>query len=254
MDLGLAGRTAIVTGASRGIGRATAQLLAAEGARVAVTFRRDRERAERVVAGIHGAGGEALAVSLDLAVPQSIQDAIQQTVDRWGRVDVLVNSASAWIRTPADRLAAEQAEGGQWRDLLRSNVEGVYAAVESVVPLMRAQRWGRIVNVSSVAASDGMVGFAWYAAAKAALHGLTRTLALELGRSGVLINNVVAGGTMTSTVFDNLPTAVLLRKANELPIGRLPRPEEVAATIVFLASAMNTTITGEDVRSSGGRR
>ena len=118
---------------------------------------------------------------------------------------------------------------------------------------MRTQQWGRIVNVSSIAATDGMVGFAWYAASKTALHGLARTLAAELGDSDILINNVMPGATMTSTVFDHLPSTLLARKARELPIRRLPRPEEVAATIVFLASAMNTTVTGEDVRASGGR-
>lgn len=247
MDLGLAGRVAIVTGSSRGIGRATAQLLAAEGARVIITFRHDRERAEAVAASIRKEDGEAFAVPLDLSAPESIRDTAEFVIKRWGRVDVLVNNALKWSGTPADI-------DNTWRDLVRTNFEGAYAMIDAVVPSMRTHKWGRIVNVSSTAASDGMPGFAWYAASKAALHGLTRTLARELGSFDILINNVVPGGTMTSTVFDHLPPAVLLKKARELPLGRLPRPEEVAATIVFLTSAMNTTITGEDVRASGGRQ
>jgi 3-oxoacyl-[acyl-carrier protein] reductase len=255
MDLGLTGRTAIVTGSSRGIGRATAQLLAAEGARVAVTYRRDRLRAEAVVESIRKHGGDGLAVFFDLASPDSIREATNAVVQRWGRIDVLVNSASQWVQPERERAAgdADRADD-RWRESLRTNLEGVYCAIRAVVPLMRAKHWGRIVNVSSVAAVDGMVGFAWYAASKAALRGLARTLARELGDSGVLVNNVMPGGTMTSTVFNNLPSGVLMQKARELPTGRLPLAEEVAAVIVFLVSTMNTTVTGEDIRVSGGRR
>jgi 3-oxoacyl-[acyl-carrier protein] reductase len=245
---------AIVTGGSRGIGRATAQLLAAEGARVAITFRRDSQRAQAILASIRERGGDACVVPLDLTVADSIRDAVNQVLDRWGRVDVLINNAVEWVRVSGQNPAAfEAVEPGSWQRPLRANIEGAYTATQAVVPSMRARQWGRIVNISSIAATDGMPGFSWYSASKAALHGLTRTLARELGPSGILVNVVMPGGTLTSSVFEQVPAFTLKLQARQLPIGRLPRPEEVAATIVFLASAANTTVTGEIVRSSGGR-
>jgi 3-oxoacyl-[acyl-carrier protein] reductase len=202
MDLGVAGRTAIVTGSSRGIGRAAAQLLGAEGARVAITFRRNRARAEAVATSIRKSGGEACVVLLDLGAPTSIHDAVQAVVERWGRIDILVNNASMWSHAADDPAPAVDSEDDLWRGLLRTNLEGVYSVIRAVVPFMCARQWGRIVNVSSVAAADGMPGHAWYAASKAALHGLSRTLAGELGVSGILVNNVLPTGTMTSTVGD----------------------------------------------------
>jgi 3-oxoacyl-[acyl-carrier protein] reductase len=147
----------------------------------------------------------------------------------------------------------EEVPRPEWQRLMRTNIEGVYSVIQAVLPAMRAQAWGRIVNVSSVAAEDGMPGFAWYSTSKAALHGLTRTLARELGPAGVLVNAVMPGGTLTSSVIEQVPAAALALQARQLPTRKLPRPEDVASTIVFLASAANTTMTGEIVRASGGR-
>jgi 3-oxoacyl-[acyl-carrier protein] reductase len=254
MDLGFAGRAVIVTGGSRGIGRATADLLAAEGARVAVTFCRHAERAEAVAAGIRERGGDACAAFLDLGDLTSIADVTRMVLDRWGRIDVIVNNAVHWVHASEYRSSLfEDVPADDWRPLIRSNVEGVYGLIQAVVPMMRAQRWGRIISVSSIAATDGMAGYAWYATAKAALHGMTRTLARELGPSGILVNVVMPGGTLTESLMEQIPAPVLERQGRSLPIRRLPNPNEVASVIAFLASPSNAVITGEIVRASGGR-
>jgi 3-oxoacyl-[acyl-carrier protein] reductase len=254
MDLGFAGRAVIVTGGSRGIGRATAELLANEGALVAVTFCRHADRAEAVAAAIRARGGDACAAFLDLSDLTSICAATRTVLARWGRIDVLVNNAVDWLpATDYHSTLFEDVPADRWRPLIRSNVEGVYGLIQSVVPTMRGQRWGRIVTVSSVAATDGLAGYAWYSTAKAALHGMTRTLARELGPSGILVNVVMPGATLTESVMEQIPESVLGQQARRVPIRRLPTPDEVASVIAFLASPNNAVVTGEIVRASGGR-
>lgn len=254
MDLGLSGRVAIVTGASRGIGRSTALRFAAEGARVVITYRHNRDKAEQVADLIERDGGEAAVGVFDLGNPSTMRSIAADAADRWGRIDVLVNNAVDWVPVAeAWHGPFEDCPEDQWRPLLRANSEGHYVAIQSVLPFMRAKAWGRIVNVSSVAAVDGMAEFGWYAAAKAALHGLTQTLARELGPAGILVNVVLPGGTATEGVMRNVGKLMLARQAAALPIRRLPDPDDVASVIVFLASAANRAITGETVRASGGR-
>jgi 3-oxoacyl-[acyl-carrier protein] reductase len=254
MDLGFADRAVLVTGGGRGIGRATAELLAAEGARVAITFCRHADRAESVATTIRARGGDACATFLDLGDLASICAATRTVLARWGRIDVVVNNAVDWVPASDYRSTLfEDVPAEKWQPLIRSNVEGAYALIQAVVPTMRTRRWGRIVNVSSVAATDGLAGYAWYATAKAALHGMTRTLARELGPSGILVNVVMPGGTLTESVMEQVPAPLLGRQARSLPIRRLPNPDEVASVIAFLASPVNGVVTGEIVRASGGR-
>jgi NAD(P)-dependent dehydrogenase (short-subunit alcohol dehydrogenase family) len=251
MDLGLKDRVALVTGSSRGIGRASAELLAREGARVAVTYHNLRERGEAVAAGIRERGGDAFAIQLDISSDQSIRAAVEATVARWGKVDILINNAIHGGERAVVQSRFEEVPAEQWRDLLRGNFEGAHVAIGAVLPHMRPQRWGRIVNVSSVVAADGFPGGATYGAAKAALHGLTRTLAKELGPEGILTNVVMPGLTLTEAVRHSMPQAVE-QAAKVSPIRHVPTSEEVAAVIVFVASAANTTINGEVIRVNGG--
>jgi 3-oxoacyl-[acyl-carrier protein] reductase len=253
MDFGLKGRVVIVTGSSRGIGRAAALLFAEEGASVAVTFMRDRERAETVVTEINRVGSDACAVHLDLGSTESINAAVSTVAQRWGHIDVLVNNAVHWgNRAPGNAPLFEQLPPDEWKSSLRANTEGPYAAIQALLPSMREQKWGRIVNVSSGVAVDGLPGAGPYASAKAALHGLTRTLAKELGPAGILVNVVMPGLTLTERNAARLPDAVKTDIARTSPIRRLLPPEEVVPTIVFLCSAMNTAVTGEVIRASGG--
>lgn len=254
MDLLLGGRVALVTGSSQGIGRAVAIQLGRERARVAVTYHQQREKAEAVVDEITRGGGEAFAVALDLGSIASVQQAAAAVLDRFGQVDVLVNNAVRWEgRMPWEMPQFEDVPAAEWQECIRANVDGAYAAIQAVVPSMRARGWGRIVNVSSGVALDGVPGAGPYGAAKAALHGLTSTLARELGPAGILVNVVCPGLTLTDRVLASLPPAVAEQRAKAYPVRRLLPPEEVAPTIVFLCSGLNTAVTGEIVRASGGR-
>jgi 3-oxoacyl-[acyl-carrier protein] reductase len=254
MNLGLEGRVALVTGSSQGIGRAAALAFAAEGARVAVTYRRERERADAVVERIVAAGGDAHAFALDLAAPETIAAAARGTLERWGRLDVLVNNAVMWgERRPWEAPRFEDVPVDEWRALFRGNAEGHIAAIQAVLPAMRARGWGRIVSVSSGVAEDGVPGGGAYGAAKAALHGLTRSLCKELGPDGILVNVVVPGVTMTDRMSAGLPAAIRAQREQASPIRRLLGPEEVVPAIVFLCSAANTAVTGEVIRAGGGR-
>jgi 3-oxoacyl-[acyl-carrier protein] reductase len=253
VDYGLRRRVAIVTGSSSGIGRATAEALAAEGARVVITYCRGAERGEALAASLRAAGGDAFAAHLDLSAPDSIARVTQTTLVRWGRIDILVNNAVKW---PGHLIRQappfEALPGDEWRPFLRANIEGVFATIQSVLPAMRAQHWGRIVTVSAVAAADGMRGAGSYSAAKAALHGLTRSLAREVGVDGILANVVMPGLTLSDRAMTLVPDHVRQTAADHTPIGHLLRPADVARAVVFLASAANTAITGEVIRTSGG--
>jgi 3-oxoacyl-[acyl-carrier protein] reductase len=156
-------------------------------------------------------------------------------------------------RSAADANASvQELPADEWRAFLRANAEGPYAAIQAVLPSMRARGWGRTVNVSSGIAVDGLPGSGPYAAAKAALHGPTRTLAKELGPVGILVNVVMPGATLTERMLAMFPSAMREQMAASSPIRRLLAPEEVVPTIAFLCSAMNTAVTGEIVRASGG--
>jgi len=253
MDLGLRGRVVLVTGSSQGIGRAAAILFAQEGARVAITYRSNRDKAESSASMARGFGAEAIVVPFDLASEQSIRAAVDCVVDRWGRVDVLVNNAVQWAsESDAEGAPFNEQSFGAVRSQLRVNVEGTLAITHAAIACMRQNRWGRIVSVSSGLAIRGCTGSAGYSAAKSALHGMTRSLFAELAPEGILVNVVMAGLTLTERVKTSMSARLLKQAASSSPLRRLPAPEEVASTIVFLASAANTTINGEILLSSGG--
>jgi 3-oxoacyl-[acyl-carrier protein] reductase len=253
MDLGLAGRVALVTGASGGIGAAVARTFAAEGADVALGYHTAKDTVERLAAELEAAGRRALPVPHDLAEPDGGDAAVQLVLDAWGRLDVLV--ASAWV--PSAWRSADAAAGTAppeaLREQLRSNVEGTMATVRAALPPMRAGGWGRIVLLSSGAA-DGAPGMEHYAAAKAALHGIARSLAGSAGPAGILTNVVMPGLIPTEKHRRAIPAAVLEEWAAQTSTRRLASEDDVARMVVFLASAANASTTGAEVRVDGGRR
>jgi 3-oxoacyl-[acyl-carrier protein] reductase len=251
MQLGLDGKVAIVTGASRGIGLATARLLAAEGARVALTYRSDRDAGECAAAEIRKQGAHAVSLGLDLGSIDSIRAATEAVIAEWGRVDVLVNNAVEFPTTKSGPARFDRVLADDWQRLIPVNVHGPFAAIQAVLPSMLRGGWGRIVNVSSIAADDGMSGYGWYAVAKASLHGLTRTLGRELSRAGILTNAVMPGPTLTERFEHSVPEQVRREWGAQTSLRRMANPDEVARTILFLCSAANTIVTGEVVRTGG---
>lgn len=252
MDLGLQNRVILVTGSSSGIGRATALAFGRESARVGITYRSHVTQAEETARLVIEAGGQAVVVPYDLASEESIAQAVETIVQQWGGIDVLVNNAVQWGSPEDMGKRFEEVPVSSWRPTLDLSLAGVYHTLQRVVPLMRAQSWGRIVNISSNVAEDGIPGAGAYAAAKAGLHGLTRVLARELGPVGILSNVVMPGFTLTERNRDLFPQPMQAAVAKQTPTGRLTRPEDVAALIVFLGSAANGHVNGEAIRCTGG--
>jgi NAD(P)-dependent dehydrogenase (short-subunit alcohol dehydrogenase family) len=243
MDLGLDGRVALVTGGSNGIGRAIALGLAGEGARVALTYNNNADAAAEVVDQIDG---DAIALPMNLGDPASIEAAVDATVEEFGGIDVLVVNAVRWPTVRAERFEDLPVE--EWQDLLRSNLEGAFATVRAVLPAMRGRELGRIVMMSSGIAEEGFPNIWPYGAAKAGLHGFARSLAWDLGREGILVNVVGTGFTATERNRRHFSQEMRDRVAAATPQKQLSSPEDVARLVVYLASAANTSVTGEVIR------
>jgi NAD(P)-dependent dehydrogenase (short-subunit alcohol dehydrogenase family) len=253
MDLHLKERVVLVTGGSSGIGRATAIAFGQEGARVALSYHDNRAAAEATAAEISPSGELALVVQLDLGDKSTIEAAGRAIVDRWGSIDVLVNNAVPHIEYgPADAPPFENLPEKHWERITHHALDGVFHATRCVVPHMRRRQWGRIIMVSSEVAEIGLPGLAAYGTAKAALHGLCRSLARELGPAGILVNVVMPGLVATEKVLRETPEPLRERASKRAASGRLSTPADVASAILFLASAANGNITGEVLHVTGG--
>ena len=240
------GRVALVTGAAAGIGRATALALARAGARVAVCYRSDKEGATDTVASITAAGGDAVALAADVLHADSLDAAFSEVESTWGPVQILVNNAGL----ARDGLLLRMGEE-QWSEVLRTNLDGAFLAIRRAAPGMIRGRYGRIVNVGSAAGSTGSAGQANYAAAKAGLIGLTRSVARELGSRKVTCN-LVAPGPISTAMLEALSEERRSELARLTALGRLGAPDEVGATIAFLCSEAAGYITGAVIPVDGG--
>jgi 3-oxoacyl-[acyl-carrier protein] reductase len=239
-----AGRVAIITGAARGLGRAVAVRLIERGASVAVNVR-DAERAKAVAKDL---GPQALAVPGDIAAPD-VPDAIaRQTLDRFGRIDILVNNAALATSTRFGDLSADE-----WRLALEVNVTAPFLLTKAVLPAMKAQQYGRIVNISSTAGKTvSTLGGAHYTTSKAALQGLTRAAAKELGTFGITVNAVCPGMIDTELTHEYASDDLLQRLAASYPVPRLGTSREVADLVCFAASEAAGYITGASLDINGG--
>lgn len=244
----LTDQVALVTGGSRGIGKAIVQSLAKEGAKVAFVYRGSESAAKELEAEVAAAGGTARAHQGDVADPRAGERIVEAVLADWGRLDILVNNAGV-IR---DKLFL-QMEEDDWNTVIDTNLNGTFAFCKAVAKQMAfKQRSGRIINVSSIAADHVNVGQANYAASKGALNSLTRVLAVELGRRNVLVNAVAPGfiATDMSQAVRNLAGEDNLKKL--IPVRRLGKPEDIAAVVVFLAGPAAAYITGQVVTVDGG--
>jgi 3-oxoacyl-[acyl-carrier protein] reductase len=238
-------RTAFVTGASRGIGKACAQALAAAGARVVVAAR-TLDRCEEVAAEIRSQGREALAVAIDLSSKESIVQAIAEAAKTFGPIHILVNNAGITKDGLALRMKTED-----WQSVIDTNLSGSFYASQAVMQGMMKERWGRIINIASVVGQMGNAGQANYVAAKAGLIGLTKSMARELSSRNITVNAVSPGfisTDMTAVLSEDLKQKMLVN----IPLGRFGVSEDIAAAVAFLASESAGYITGHVLDVNGG--
>jgi 3-oxoacyl-[acyl-carrier protein] reductase len=238
-------RTAFITGASRGIGRACAQSLAAAGYRVALAAR-SLDKLEETAQLTRAIGAETFIVELDLANSDSIAAGIFRTTKAFGRIDILVNNAGV----TKDGLAVRMKKV-DWEIVLNTNLSGSFYATQQVLQGMMRERWGRIVNISSVVGEKGNPGQANYVASKAGLIGLTKSLAIELGSRNITVN-AVAPGFISTEMTHGLPEELRQKMINETPLKRMGTPEDVAAAVKFLVSEEAGFITGHVLDVNGG--
>src|SRR3984893_3961029 len=238
-------RTALVTGASRGIGRACALALAETGARVAVAAR-NVEQLESLAGEIRARSREAFVVVMDLADPESIKEALAKTAKDFGPVAILVNNAGI----TKDGLALRM-KRPDWDVVIATNLTGAFVAIQQVLPGMMRERWGRIINISSLVGEMGNAGQANYAASKAGLIGLTKSIAQEMGSRSITVN-AVAPGYVETDMTQGLSEELKQKVIANIPLKRRGRPEDVAAAVRFLASEEAGYITGHVLDVNGG--
>jgi len=241
----LKGKVAIVTGASRGIGRATALAMAREGANVVVNYASSSGAAEEVVAEITGAGGQAIALQADVSKVDQVDAMVKDVKDKLGSIDILVNNAGITKDTLLMRMKPED-----WQAVIDLNLSGVFLCTRAIAKIMLKQKSGRIVNIASVAGQMGNPGQANYSAAKAGVIGFTKTVAKELASRGITVNAVAPGFIETDMTKELKNTEEILKF---IPLGRYGKSEEVAGTIVFLtADSAAAYITGQVFNVDGG--
>jgi 3-oxoacyl-[acyl-carrier protein] reductase len=241
----LADRVALVTGASQGIGRATSLALARAGAKVAAAAR-NAEKLASVVGEITSAGGAAVVVPMDVADAGQVETGFKQVLERFGKLDILVNNAAITRDALAVRMKPDA-----WEAVLRTNLTGAHLCIQQALGSMLRQRYGRIINITSVVAQTGNAGQANYVAAKAGLIGLTKAIAVEVASRNITVN-AVAPGFITSPMTDPLPQKAKDEMLSRIPLGRMGSGDDIAAAIVFLASEEAGYITGHVLEVNGG--
>jgi acetoacetyl-CoA reductase len=241
----LSGQYALVTGASRGIGRAIATLLAAEGAKVALNFRSGASEAQELANELRERGSETLLLQGDVSERSAWVDMVQKIRAAWGRLDILVNNAGITRDKTLRKMTDDD-----WLGVIHTNLNACYFGVTAVMPLMIERNHGRIVNISSFVGQAGNFGQANYAASKGGIIAFTKTAAMEVARHNITVNSLAPGFTLTD-MLSKVPEPVQKQILSRIPLGRFGKPEEVAKAVLFLA-ADGDYITGQQININGG--
>ncbi|MFF2449857.1 3-oxoacyl-[acyl-carrier-protein] reductase [Neobacillus sp. NPDC058068] len=242
----LAGKAALVTGASRGIGREIALELARQGANVAVNFAGSEAKANEVVDEIKALGREAFAIKCDVSNVEEVTEMVKTTIDGFGKLDILVNNAGITRDNLLMRMKEEE-----WDDVININLKGVFLVTKAVTRQMMKQRVGRIINIASIVGVSGNPGQANYVAAKAGVIGLTKTTAKELATRNITVN-AIAPGFITTDMTDKLSEEVKAEMLKQIPLARLGEPKDIAKLTTFIASDDSSYITGQTFHVDGG--
>jgi 3-oxoacyl-[acyl-carrier protein] reductase len=248
MDKKLAGRVALVTGGSRGIGRAVSIRLAEAGAAVAVNYAGNAAAAQEVVAHITALGGQAIAIQGDVSIAEDVANMFDTVQNTYGKLDILVNNAGI----TRDNLIIRMKED-EWDAVIDTNLKGVFHCIKAAARPMMKQRYGRIINISSVVGVAGNPGQINYVAAKAGVIGMTKTAARELSSRNITVN-AVAPGYIETDMTSDLPEDVKNELYRQIPLGRLGQADDVAKVVLFLASEDSAYMTGQTLHVDGGMR
>ena len=241
-------KIAIITGGSRGIGAATAMLLAQAGAHIVITYTKNEKAADYIVQKIRHIGKECIAIKADISKEKNAAMVVEKTLRKFGRIDILVNNAGIWTYG----LIGEMSEK-VWKETMAVNLDGMFFITNAVVPVMKKQKSGKIINISSTAGQRGEAEHSHYAASKGGMISFTKAIATELGPYNINVNSVAPG--WVDTDLNNEVFADTIYKEQErkkIPLQRIPTPEDIAGPVLFLASDLSRHITGEILNVNGG--
>ncbi|HJV31021.1 MAG TPA: 3-oxoacyl-[acyl-carrier-protein] reductase [Bacillales bacterium] len=244
--MNLEGKAALVTGASRGIGREIALELARQGANVAVNFAGNEAKANEVVDEIKALGRDAFAIKCDVSKTEEVSSMVKETIERFGSLDILVNNAGITRDNLLMRMKDEE-----WDDVININLKGVFLCTKAVTRQMMKQRNGRIINIASIVGVSGNPGQANYVAAKAGVIGLTKTAAKELAARNITVN-AIAPGFITTDMTDKLTEEIKTEMLKQIPLARFGEPKDIAKAAAFLASSDSAYMTGQTLHIDGG--
>lgn len=238
-------KTALVTGASRGIGRAIAIELAREGAKVAVNYQSNDEKAKEVAYDIAKFGGACVLAKANLSDPKEARAMVKRIAEQFGHLDVLVNNAGI----TRDKMLAKMTDE-DWLEVIQTNLNSVFYCTSAAIPIMTAQSYGRVINIGSMNGQTGAIGQANYSASKGGIIAFTRTAALELARSNITVN-VIAPGFTETDMFAKVPANMQAQIRGKIPLNRFAQPEEIAKAVIYLV-ADGDYITGQQININGG--